>query len=175
MSEYVFSNEIVSLAVNLEDGSWRVVATQSGVATKCYWYEEDTGELLGSALGQVLLLERPGETTDGAASIYYEVETPGVALDAGQIGVIQRVYVDINTRGERLETALVLDGGDVRVIPALVQTPVRQIVEVPTGSVSARLAGVRLWGAIRQRVDLYEIALDVSIGIQEHQAQGGGR
>lgn len=172
MSEYQFSNEIVSLAVNLEDGSWRVIATDSSMSTKCYWYEEETGECLGSAMGKVLLLESPIEVTDGSAPIYYEIETPGIAVDAGQTGIVQRLYLDLNTRGESLTCALVLDGGDVRPFPAPVETARREIVEVPTGNVPCRIAGVRLWGRITQRVDVYEIALDVSVGIQEHQARG---
>lgn len=174
MSEYQFSNGIVSLAVNLEDGSWRVIAVDSHMSTKCYWYEDETGECLGSAAGKVLLLESPTEVTDGTAPIFYEVETPGQALDAGQVGLVQRVYLDMNTRGESLDIALVLDGGDVRKLPGPIETHEREIVEVPTGNVPARIVGVRLSGHIRQRIDLYEIAMDVSIGVQEHHAQSGG-
>lgn len=174
MSEYQFSNEIVSLAVNLEDGSWRVIATNSRMATKCYWYEEETGECLGSAVGKVLLLESPVEVTDGTEPIYYEIETPGQAVPAGQTGVVQRVYLDMNTRGESLTCALVLDGGEVVTLPAPVETATREVVEVPTGNVPARIVGVRLFGEIRQRVDVYEIAVDVSVGVQEHQMSGSG-
>lgn len=168
MSEYVLSNEIATLAVNLENGTWRVIGTDSRLGCKCFWFEDETGLLMTSALGNVLLLERAGETTDGAQAIHYEVETPGAALEVGQQGVAQRVYVDINTRGEVLTPWLVVDGGDVVALPRIVQTTQREVVEIPA-SVPGRIFGVRLVGDIVKRVDLYEVAIDVSHGEQEHQ------
>ncbi len=172
MSEYLVSNEIVTLAVNLEDGSWRVVEVDSQLGCKFFWYEADTGQLMTSGLGKVILLERPGETTDGVAAIYYEVETPGHALPAGQVGVVQRVYVDVNTRGDALTPWLVIDGGDVLPLPKVVSTTKREVIEIPAGNVSARIVGVRLQGHLTRRVDLYEIAVEMSTGDQEHLAAG---
>lgn len=170
MSEYVISNEIVTLAVNLEDGSWRVIGTDSRLGCKSFWYEETTGQLMTSGLGRVFLLERTGEESDGPEGIHYEIETPGSALDAGQSGVAQRVYVDVNTRGQALQAWLVVDGGDVYALPLVVQSTKRAVVEIPAGNVPGRIFGVRLAGLIFKRVDLYEIAVDVSLGQQEHQA-----
>lgn len=171
MSEYVISNEIVTLAVNLEDGSWRVIGNESHLGCKYFWYEETSGQLMTSALGRVFLLERAGEEADGPEAIPFEVETPGVALEAGQEGVAQRAYFDINTRGQELEPLLVVDDGDVVPLPRLVRSPKRQVVEVPAGGVPGRIFGLRLRGRLLRRVDLYEMSLDVSVGVQEHQAK----
>lgn len=172
MSEYIFSNEIVTLAVNLEDQTWRVVGTDSRVGCKFFWMEWETGHLQTSSQGRLLLLERPGETTDGTDPVYYEVETPGQALEAGQRGFVQRVYVDVNTRGDVLIPALIVDGGDVVELPRRVQTAQREVVEIAVNSVPGRIFGVRLRGFLVRRVDLYEIAMDVSLGQQEHQLGG---
>lgn len=174
MSEYVISNEIVTLAVNLEDGSWRVLGQESRLGSKCFWYENETGELLASALGTVLLLERTGETADGREPIRFQIETPGQALDLGQSGTAQRVYVDVNTRDQVLTPHLVVDGGVVYPLPLVVQTTVREVVEIPAGSVNGRVFGVRLTGLLTKRVDLYEVAMDITVGQQEHQVSGGG-
>ncbi len=169
MSEYIFSNEITTLAVNMEDGSWRVIHNDSHLGCKYFWMEWETGPLQTSGQGKVYLLERPGETADGTLPIVYEVETPGQALDAGQVGIVTRVYIDVNTRGDVLAPWLVIDGGDVVALPYTVQTTRRAVVEIPVDGVPARIVGVRLQGALTRRVDLYEVAVDVSVGEQEHQ------
>jgi len=174
MSEYIISDGITTLAVNLEDGSWRVVGTDSALGCKCFWFEWETGQLMTSALGHVFLLERPGEDADGSQPIRYEVETPGRALDLGQVGVVQRVFIDINTRGETLVPSLILDGGTVVPLPKVVRTPVRETWECGGGGASGRIIGVRLAGNILKRVDLYGIEMDVSVGQQEHQRGASG-
>ena len=172
MSEYVLSNGVTMVAVNLEDGSWRVLGRESNLGSKCLWFEAETGELMGSAHGRVLLLERTGELADGPEAIAFEVETPGQALDLGQAGAAQRVYVDVNTRDQALTPTLVVDGGLVFPLPLVVQTTVRAVVEIPAGGVNGRIFGLRLAGRLTRRVDLYEVAMDITIGQQEHQVSG---
>lgn len=173
MSEYLFSDEITTFALNMETGAWRIVGVDSRLGAKYFWYEADTNELQTSALGKVYLLERAGETADGAVPIWFEVETSGRALPVGQVGVVQRVYIDVNTRGEALTPRLVIDGGDVVDLPMVVSTTKRQVIEIPAGNVPARIVGVRLFGHITKRVELFEIACDVSVGEQEHQLSPG--
>lgn len=160
MTEYILSNEEVTVAVNLEDGSWRVL----GVGSKAFWFEWDTGKLQASFNGKVQHLEDELALTDDGTAVTYEVETPGAIYDVGQVALATRLYVEINTRGQNVTPALILSGGnytdgDVVTLP-VVNTALRETREIPL-NYTARVFGVRLTASLTQRVDLYGIEMDV--------------
>src|SRR5574342_26666 len=151
LSEYILSNEDVTVAVNLETGAWRVL----GVGCKAFWFEWDTGYLMTSFAENVQHLEKELELTDSGTGVPYEVETPGTLTDAAQLGKVTRVYIEINTRGQIVTPSLILTGrpnaADTVVTLPVCQTSERQTREFPV-DYTARVFGVRLTGTLTDRV-----------------------
>ncbi len=166
MSEYLLSNEIITLAVNLEDRSWRVLG---GAPVMAYNFEWDTGKTITTINGQVVIYEDEGALTDAGTPIIYQLETPGAVIDVAQKGLVKTVWIEINTRGQSLQPRLVLDDGVLVDLPVIL-TSQRETVELRVNQ-SARIVGVRLVGNLTDRVDLYGIELDVDVPAPEAPAQ----
>ncbi len=166
MSEYIISNEIVTLAVNLEDHSWRVLGGAPLLASN---YEWDTGKNIGTIDGKVVIYEDEGVLTDAGTAIPYQIETPGAVIDIAQKGLVKTVWIEVNTRGQSLQPRLVLDDGVLVDLPVIL-TSQRETVELRVNQ-SARIVGVRLVGNLTDRVDLYGIELDVDVPAPEAPAQ----
>jgi len=164
VSEYLLSNEIVTLAVNLEDRSWRIVG---GPVIKALNFEWDTGKLLASAGGKVVIHEAEGILDDDGDSIPYQLETPGALIDVAHKGLVKTVWIEVNTRGQALLPRLVLDDGVLVTLSEIVTTQ-RETVELRVNQ-SARIVGVRLVGNLTDQVDLYGIELDIDAPIPERQ------
>lgn len=173
MSEYMLGNEIVSLAINLEDGSWRFI----GLPIKRLFFEWDTGLMLASFNGGVYVLEDTDEQPlmDGATLIAYQLQTPQLLTDAAQKGTVERVYVEANTRGEKLTVRLVVDEdteGDPNLHTiGIVITNARETVELPINgpAIQGRRFAVRLVGNLAHRVDVFGIELDIDMGEAQRQ------
>ena len=166
MSEYILSNEIVTIAVNLEDKSWRVVG---GPVIKAFNFEWDTGKLLASAGGKVVIHEAESALTDAGTVFPYQLETPGALVDVAQAGLIKTVWIEANTRGQAVVPTLVLDDNVLVVLPQF-STTARATVEIRVNR-TARVVGVRLTANLTDRIDLYGIEIEVDVPMAEAPAQ----
>jgi len=164
----MLGNEFVSVAVNLEDGSWRLI----GLPIKRLFFEWDTGLMLASFYGGVYLLEdlNAQPLLDGTVPIPYQLQTPQFMTDVAQKGTLSMVYVEANTRGELLTARIVVDEdgeGDPNIITiGTVQTSERKTIELPINGppIQGRRFAVRLVGNLSNRVDIFGIEVDVDMG-----------
>lgn len=154
--EYMFSDGVQTLALSLKDGTWRDL----GLACTALFQEPDTPSLLASFNDKVYSLEAYGTVSDGGVAIPLEWEVSGKLSDISQHATVQRVYVDIDTSGETLTPALVVDGTVVP-YPTFSQNG-RGLIEWSVGQ-NARVFSLRLTGNVMQSVELFGVELDVHI------------
>jgi hypothetical protein len=169
--EYVLTDGIQTLAVNLLTGAWRDLGT--GFLTLAT--EHDTNKLLVALGTEVLDWEVPGLTTDGAnpdlaiagTAIPLHVVLPAVLPDAGLDEFIaQRLYLDVDTSGQPLLVTLfrhdhrIADGGG----PFTVATTERQTVEVPVCT-PIGVGYVALDALATQPIEVVGVELDVHVPV----------
>lgn len=152
--EYYIGDGVAGLALNLRTGTWR----ELGLAANAFYYEPDTQELQLSAGGTIYLFEDEGNTDDNGTGIDFEVEWPSLRIDPSTEGVLQRIYLDINTNDATLTPTVIVDG--VAVTLPLIQTSARATVELPQVRPGA-LVGLRLAGTVTVAVEIFSVMLDV--------------
>ena len=157
--EYFVSDGTVTLAVNVSDGTWRNV----GVACTALFYEDDTGKLIASIGAKVLLFEEVSVLTDDGTAISFEVETPALISDVKKPAMLQRVYVEANTRSQWLTPRVLIDGV-VTVLPQF-QSSARTTQEFSILS-SGRVMSVRLTGNVSDQVEVFGVEADVDLGAE---------
>lgn len=156
--EYVLSDEITTVAVNVIDGTWRVL----GVPMGSFFYEADTGASIANVFGRVVQFETEGQTLDGTdLTIQLDWQTPALETDEAQVGLIQRLYIEMDTDDQSIQVVLTIDDVDFS-LPAF-QTSGRATVEWAVG-LTGRVASVRLSAFLLRRVTLYGIKIDVHVG-----------
>ncbi len=157
-NEYYIScfDVLQTLVLNLFDETWRDL----GLPTHALYHEIDTDRFHAVVAGNVLTLDEPSVSNDDGVPIPFEVETVGALTDAAIEGLIQFVYIDVNTNGQLLHPTLILDNA-VITLPTF-QTPSRQIVEIPVG-LTGRVLGVRVTGSLLSPVEIEGIEVDVYV------------
>ncbi len=132
--EYFLTDNVTTLALNLATGAWREV----GVQFTALFTERDTDKLLIGHQGQVLDWEVPGVVTDAASDtaagtpVPFHVELPAIRPDAGlEEFIVQRLYVDCQTRGEVVRLSLFGHEHGGGGGPYSLLAPVRKTIEIP--------------------------------------------
>lgn len=168
--EYYVSDGVATIVVNLADNTWRNL----GLALDAVFYEPDTKEMVASFSGKTLLLEAVGATTDDGAAVSFEVESPAVLSDISKPALLQRIFIEANTRSQWLTPRVRLiapknDGSDeeeeVVLTLSQLQSATRQTQELPVLR-SGRLISIRLTGSLSDQVEVYGIEADVDIGVE---------
>jgi hypothetical protein len=158
--EYILSDEITTVAVNIIDNTWRVL----GVPMGAFNFEPDTGLSIANVFGRVVEFEIEGYTLDGTdLGIVLEWQTPAIDTGEAQIGLVQRLYVEADTQSQSVGVVLILD--DVEIPLPAFETNGREVVEWAIGRTGG-VASIRLTATITERVFLYGIRLDVHVGAE---------
>lgn len=171
--EYLVSDGTTTLAVNLASGTWRVQGSISQGTIRALYREPDTTDLLGTTTGpapSVYILEDPGVTLDGAVNIPFEVQTPDRLVDDADVGLCQRIYIDVDPAGSTITPTAcfqaVAQNGVVQyvevVLPPFTGSG-RQTVEYAQNRTILSWA-VRLTGSVAgQPVTVYGIEADIFV------------
>jgi len=160
--EYFISDETQTLVINLRSGTWRDL----GLGCKAFHCEQDTVVLQASFNFNVYSLEAYSTVIDGADAIDLDWEAGAYLADIAQRCTIQRIFIDIDTQNQLLTPTLIFTGEDDEddeeiPLPTFLTTK-RKLIEYSVGR-TARIAGVRLTGAVEARVKLYGIEMDLYI------------
>lgn len=147
-----------TLAVEPILGSWRIC----GGPNTAFYFEEDTQRLIASEADLVVIKEPPETTTDAGAAIHFEMETKAEETDPVVLGMVQRVYLDVDTAGQPMTPVLVIDNQELFAPVFSTNGRPTQAYEYEVG-VWGRLIGVRLKGDFTRQVTIYEIAADVYV------------
>ena len=147
-------------------GTWRDL----GIGCHGLFAEEDTENLLGSFNFGVYELEDYGTVIDGADAIEIEWELGATLSDISQRTTVQRVFIDMDTRGQLISPTLILDNAIVE-LPTFL-TRAREVVEFSVGQ-TCRLVGIRLTGSINAVVELFGLEMDLYVpGGEPSQGRG---
>lgn len=152
--EYMITDGVTTLAVNLTDGTWREV----GPAASALLYEQDSGVFVASFGNRVLVLEDEGvQTGDNGSTFDFIMETPSARPNRGALAIARRLYLDADTAGTALSVVMVYNDTE-EAIDGFITTR-RERVEFPLLR-SFETAAVRLTGNGRPRVAIYGVELD---------------
>ena len=155
-SEYLLSDGVTTLGFRPAEEAWRNL----GLATTALFYEADTDRFLATVGANVLLIEDEGASADAGTSISFEVETPATRIDDDHSGLLQRIYIDINTSGQFVTPILVLDN-DTRALENI-RTTSRQLIERPVGT-TTWIVGIRATGSLSSQVEIFGFGADVYV------------
>ena len=104
-----------------------------------------------------------GQLTDLGQGIPFEWEVGGHLSDISQNAILQRVYLDINTRGVAVTPQIIFENDDTNPVTfSTLSTTSRQMVEFNVGR-TCRVFSVRLSGDANAVVELYGVEADVYI------------
>jgi len=156
--EIWLSDGATTLVLDPNDGSWRIA--QGGVSA--LYFEPDTQVLVGAAGSTIVQLEPANVTTDNGVPISFEIETPGAITDAVVRGLVQRMYLDVDTADQLLTPTLVLDNDEIPLPVFKTSGRPAQAIEYDIGR-WGRVVSVRLEGELTAQVTVYEISLDVYV------------
>ena len=155
-NEYVLSDGVTTLGFRPQEGVWRDLS----LSTTALFYESDTDRFLATVGANVLVIEDEGASADNTTSIQFEVETPAARIDEDHSGLVQRIYLDINTSNQFITPVLVLDY-DTRALENI-RTATRQLIERPVGTTSW-VIGVRATGTLSSQVEIFGFGADVYV------------
>lgn len=148
-----------TLAFNYVDGTWRYF----GLGLGTIFYEPDTGLVIATLAGKVVILEDNLVETDNGASIPFEVEIPSVATSIEHTGLFQRLYLKLNTQNQLLTPTIIIDGVEY-VVPVISTASAPgssgTTIEIPIMR-NGLSVGVRLAGNLTKRVEVVEVAADL--------------
>lgn len=102
--EYLVSNGSRTLAVSLEDTSWRDVGLNDVTA---YFYEYDTDKIVAGRASNTQLVEEEGVFADIAAAIPIEWESPAIDGPNDAVVVVERVFIDMDPDSNTLTPTLI--------------------------------------------------------------------
>lgn len=157
-NEYWISDGTTILAVDLTTGTWREI----DFAATGLFYEEDVDDFIVTENEDgdgVFLVDVPGLFSDGGFDLDFDMETGTVRTAAEALGIVRRVFLDINTGGENVTAQLYADG--TALAEWIVNTSARQVVSYETRT-NARLFSVRLTAALTTApVEVFGIEFDV--------------
>lgn len=156
--EYHITDGTLWLALDVASGAWRNVGV---VGCRGLAAEAETSKLLAAFSNTLIDWEVPGITTDRGAAIPFAIEMPGTQLEdqSEATKILQRVYLDLNTRGAVLTPKVFYLDGVTPVTLPTIATATRQRVEfaqVRPGDV----IGIELSGNVLVAVDVYGVEYD---------------
>lgn len=155
--EYRISDGTLFLAINVRTGAWRNIGFSDVLGA---YSELDTGLCLVGTSNKFLKWEDVGVLTDDGVAIPFAIETPGTQLedqsDVEQI--VQRLYIDGNTRGQQLTPIIYWSSGGQLNLPAFVASA-RERQEYSICQ-PGEVIGVQLHGSITNQVDIFGVDFD---------------
>ena len=155
---YNINGDFPCLVYNFRTQSWRDLGLNVLSMTK----DTSSRDILASFNDNVYSLEKPLYLQDGTTPITIEWEVACGLSAVAHYGTVQRVYLDIKTRGETVTVNLVVDEAVIVLGAAITST--RQLVEFPVPSGwQARVFSVRLTGSVSARVELFGVSVDVKL------------
>lgn len=153
--EYLLSDGSQTFALSVRDGAWR----RFEFGCSALFYELDVDAVIASYSTGTYELEREGTLTDNGSSLQLTLETPGIEVDPSRHGVLQRIYVEANLRGQSLFPTLIVDNTEVAF--AAITNAARGTVEIAQHS-AGRVFGLRLESTtLRDRVDIFGVEMDL--------------
>ena len=138
--------------------AWRRIAP---VLTAAY-YAKNIGQVLAAFGGSVYYFEQPGQMTDQGTPIAFEIQTGGEYPDPGAQFTTQRLYITGTLNGQSLTPVLTVDGND-NTLPAITGTA-RQTFELEPKVPGRFFDGVRLTGALTERIEVIRVEADIWLG-----------
>lgn len=160
--EYIISDGTITLAWDFLLTCWR----ELGLAFNALFFDAENGILVGAPAtspSKLLSVEEEGEDEDDDTPVEFEVELPLSRVDSAQQGILQRVYLDVTTRGEWLTPTQIIDGEETELPPfsnGSSVEPIRNVIEIAVEE-PHYLASLRLEGSLSKRVEVHGIELDV--------------
>lgn len=147
-----------TLVYDFRSQSWRDL----GMRVLALFKSSVSRDVLASFYDNVYLLEDPGTTQDGTTGIPIEWEIGGALTDIAHFGVVQRVYLDINTNTTSLTVTLLVDGASVSLGNIAVSARTTIELPVPSGW-QGRVFSVRISGTAIDPIELFGVAVDVKL------------
>lgn len=153
---YYISNGTTTLALDIRARTWRNL----GVGADALFYEDDTGELIISFDGKVLIFEAEGVFTDDGATIPFELEPPSIITDVDHEGIFRFLFIEANTAGISITPTIIIDGVETT-LPTF-STTSRTTTEFTIGK-PGRVIGVRLEGSLNAQIEIFNIEVDIYV------------
>lgn len=166
-----------TIAYHIPSKTWRTV----GYGIKAF--DHDTQDTLYATLnGSLIRFESPDSIpqpntfstlTDNGIGIPFEWELGGALGDISQNATLQRVYLDINTRGVQVTVRLIFEDDETNIRDySPISTSTRQMVEFNVGK-QCRIFSIRLSGTANNIVELFGVEADVYLpGGEPSQGRG---
>ena len=156
--EDFFSDGNIILAYNLLSQSWRIVRRAPCTAL---YYEDDTGVLQAAIGANVVSLEDETQVTDLGIPIPVEWQTGSFLLDATDTTLVKRVWIDVALNGQQLVPTLLMDNNEYPM--PIITGAGRTAIPIPFQR-AGKLLGIRLVGALSQRVEWFGLWPEVRTG-----------
>jgi hypothetical protein len=155
-TEYIISDTTITLAYNLQKGTWRNV----GVGVNGLFYERETGSLQATIESKIQLLENTGSVLDDTTPIDIEWEIPSITASVDRDAIIQNIYIETNTQNETLTPTVFID--ETSTVLPILKTASRRIMQYKILKPGNRL-GLRITGSVSKRVEVFRIFYDIYI------------
>ena len=158
--EYIVSNLSTALAYNIQEQTWRNI----GLPARGLGYDTATDTVYLTTFGaggKILQFEVDQTTDDDGDSIPFEVEFSHMRVDIIGRGLVQFIYLDIDTAERDVTPTLILDGTTVAL--TAISTNGRTKVEIPVLRIG-RVLGLRLTGADAVgQIVIYGVSMEVYV------------
>lgn len=158
--EYIISDLTQTLALNVFTDTWRDL----GIGCKALYYADGVDIIAGAVGNKILDIEKESELVDDGFPIEFDIEPAHVRLDAEQAGLIQWIHVDADTNGVTLTVYLVLDNVETNI--GTVTHINRDVTSFNVGK-TGRVLGVRLYGNITEKVEIFGIDAELYVAGKE--------
>lgn len=154
--ELWLSDETTALILDVRSQTWRIITKN----VTALFYEPDTQQLVASGSDGTVLADQHGVLTDAGSGILFVVETPGIMVDDVIAGLVQRLYLDVNTGGVSVTTTIVID--DVEYVLPPFATTARPLppIEIAVGR-WGRVTSVRLSAIVANPIEVFGIEADL--------------
>lgn len=153
----------LGLIIGQESPVWRELA----VVLYAIYYDQPSDTIYvsigsGLAVPSVFKFESSTLFQDNNAAIPINWQTPSVLTDAGQFGLIKRVYLDIDCNGNTLTPNIYLDESQVATPLPDITNSGRGIIEIDFQR-SSRFFGFSISGNTTSRVELFEVSAEIAV------------
>lgn len=155
-NEYWVSDGTTTLCLNTTTGQWR----EHGIPFYSLFYDEERDELIGVTTGNELVkVENEGTLTDPNGPIPFAVETgPGLLDTQDAVGLVTRVFVEVELNGQTLSPTLILDSGEVVELPDLWSAEPTGLQQFEMAILKkARIVGVRLATLLTDKIEITRV------------------
>lgn len=156
--ELWLSDETTVLILDVRSQTWRIIVQN----VTALFYEPDTQQLIASGALGTVLVDQHGIVTDAGAGIAFNVETPGVMVDDVVAGLVQRLYLDVNTGGALMTATVLIDEIAYVLPPFITNTRPLPPVEIAVGR-WGRVISVRLGTTVVNSIEVFGVEMDVYV------------